>query len=364
MIASSGALLADVGIFGLVWLDGDLMVTDRYGRLCDFIALGCPIGQSLLPLYGLDEQIRATSQPEGRPLQLPAVTIRQAGAPQHRLDLTVIWSARQRRYLVLVARATAGAELEQHLAQQMRARLMAEADATALARQLARANRDLEEFASIISHDLRAPMRAMRYLTEDAEASLAGGDTAVIAGKLARVREQSLRLNTMLAALFEYSRAGYKQDVVSIVDTRALVESVVRSLPQQTSLRIDIGGDWPVIDTVAAPLDLVVRNLIDNAIKHHDRSEIRIGVVAEWSGEWLEFAVSDDGPGIAIEHHAAILMPFRRLSRLESSASSGMGLALVKRTIEAVGGRLEIHSDPRQRRGATFRVAWPRVGPD
>ncbi len=292
---------------------------------------------------------------------MPGVSIRAPGAPQERLNITVLWGAVEQRFLVLVARASSESEIELHLAQQMRARLMAEADATALARQLARANRDLEEFASIISHDLRAPMRAMRYLTEDAEAALAAGETEPARALLARVREQSRRLTAMLAALFDYSRAGYKQDVMASVDLAALVATIVTSLPRREGLHVEIEGGWPVIDTLAAPLDLVVRNLIDNAIKHHDRAEKTITLSCREQADALEITIADDGPGIETRHHQAILLPFRRLSEADDPNSSGMGLALVKRTIEAVGGRLEIESDPSVRRGAAFKVFWPRT---
>ena len=360
-IVTAGGLLAERGSFGILWLDADLNVVERYGRLVDFVPPNRPVAEALLPLIGLDEQIKAVADGERGVLEMPGVSIRAPGAPQHRLNITVLWAAAEQRFLVLVARASSESDIEMHLAQQMRARLMAEADATALARQLARANRDLEEFASIISHDLRAPMRAMRYLTEDAETALASGEVALAQARLSRVREQSLRLTTMLAALFDYSRAGYKQDVVARVELKVLVDAIVRSLSRREGLRIDIEGDWPAIETLAAPLDLVVRNLIDNAIKHHDRTEMRIIVSCREQADAMEITITDDGPGIDPRHHAAILLPFRRLSGDHDPASSGMGLALVKRTIEAVGGRLQIESDPAVRRGAAFQVIWPRA---
>lgn len=360
-LAATGAFLAERGIFGLVWLNEGLTVTARYGRLVDFIPIAGSITEALLPLYGMEEQIEAIRVRPPSVLEVPGVAIRAPGAPPHRLNITVLWSASQGCFLVLVARASQVSDVEIHLSQQMRARLMAETDATALAKQLARANRDLEEFASIISHDLKAPMRAMRYLTEDAEAALAAGDASAAREKLARVREQSQRLSAMLTALFDYSRAGYKQDVVAPVDLGALVAAIVRSMPPRRGLVIEIAPGWPRIETLSAPLDLVVRNLIDNAIKHHDREDVYISVGCREDAETVEIAVQDDGPGVEPRHHAAILLPFRRLSPTDDPASSGMGLALVKRTIEAVGGRLEIESDPALRRGATFRVLWPKV---
>lgn len=360
-LLTAGRLFAERRAFGLLWLDAELVVRERFGSLVDFVPLQQPVSQALLPLIGLDDQIKAIAQSTSDVFEMPGVSIRAPGAPEDRLNITILWVSQERRFVALVARASPSGEIELHLAQQMRARLMAEADATALAKQLERANRDLEEFASIISHDLRAPMRAMRYLLEEAETALGASDAVKARANLVRVREQSQRLTAMLAGLFDYSRAGYKQDVVSRVDLVELVSTIVRSMPRRESLRIDIDGEWPVLDTLAAPLDLVVRNLVDNAVKHHDRAEVHIVLSCLEEAEIVTVTVADDGPGIDPRHHEAVLQPFRRLSDAVDPNSSGMGLALVKRTVETVGGRLEIVSDPAVRRGTAFKVIWPRT---
>lgn len=358
---AAGAVLAERGVFGFLWLDAELVVRARYGRLVDFVMMGERVGDSLLPLLTFDAEIEATRAEPGRVFDVPSVSIMMPDAPRGRLNLTVMWMPESQQYLVLVSRAQSRSDLEQHLIQETRGRLMAEADARALATQLTRANRDLEEFASIISHDLRAPMRAMRYLTEDAQTALGATDMTVLAQKLGQIGEQARRLSSMLNALFEYSRAGYKQDVVEHVDTYQLVCAIVRSLPERAGVRILVKGAWPGLDTLAAPLDLVVRNLIDNAIKHHDRAEMEIVVSAEDQADLVVIDVSDDGPGIDPKHHAAILLPFRTLSPAPEANSSGMGLAVVTRTLETVGGQLQVHSDPGRRRGTTFRVLWPKT---
>lgn len=358
-LIAAAEVISGRGIFGLVWCDTDLVVTSRYGHLADFVVTGEPVADTLLPLLGLEDDIKAVREAPGRVFEMPAVRIWLPDAPRARLNLSIMWAAQSQCYLLLIGRTASASEAELLLAQQIRERLILEADARAIALKLERANRDLEEFASIISHDLKAPMRAMRYLTEDAQTAIAGGDIQTAGDKIGRVREQSDRLSAMLTALFDYSRAGYKQDVAARVDLRVLVETIVRSLPQRADLDITIGGEWPVIDTLAAPLDLVVRNLIDNAIKHHDRDNIHIAIIATAKPELVEISVGDDGPGIEPRHHRAIFLPFRRLSAVDDPNSSGMGLALVQRTVEAVGGRLEVVSDPAVRRGTTFKVLWP-----
>ena len=117
----------------------------------------------------------------------------------------------------------------------------------------------------------------------------------------------------------------------------------------------------PTFATIAQPLDIVLRNLIDNAVKHHDLEAGRIIVHAEDGGENWIFSVADDGPGIPRDWHDAIFEPFKRiLDEEEAPEGSGIGLALVKKTVEWFGGRIEIRSDPAARRGTTFRVHWPK----
>ena len=126
-----------------------------------------------------------------------------------------------------------------------------------------------------------------------------------------------------------------------------------------------------------AALDLVLRNLIDNAVKHHDRGTGLIIVSAEPGADSLRISVIDDGPGIAPEFHEAVLLPFRTLDAMGANGKSGggtasaittrkgtgMGLAFVNRTVETMGGKLAIRSQPAAQRGTTFVLDWPaRLG--
>ena len=128
-----------------------------------------------------------------------------------------------------------------------------------------------------------------------------------------------------------------------------------------------IGGTWPVIETVEPALDLVVRNLVDNAIKHHDREDGRIVIEGKALRAGLEMTISDDGPGIARRHHKAIFQPFMKLdpasgqtsAPIAATSGSGIGLSLVRKTVETAGATMTLESDPDVRRGTTFRLRWP-----
>lgn len=357
-IASAGALLAERGALGLAWLDQDLVVRARYGALVDFVRLNEPVSRSVLPLIGLENEIIALRDAVDGVIELPAVSIVTAKTESPRLNLSIYWHQQSCRFLLCVAQAVARPDLAISLNREIRARLMAEAETLATSKELARVNRDLEAFAGIVSHDLKAPLRAVRYLVDDIEQAIRNDGLERASATLSDLRTQALRMSRMMTALLEYSSVGRRVDAIERVDTAALVQEVVRSIPRPKGFKVEIDGVWPCLETLAAPLDLVLRNLVENAIKHHDLQHGTVRLSAREAPPYLAIEVSDDGPGINPRHHAAAFLPFRKL-RDDNSTGTGMGLALVTRTLDEVGGRLELQSNPPERRGAAFHVLWP-----
>lgn len=372
-IEAAAEALSAHGIFGLAWLDEALAVRATYGRLADFLPCGALISDALPPLLGLEDDILALKENPDASLELPAVAMVGDGRDLPRLNILVVFLSERSRYLVCISRPTGVSGIESELARQMRFRLIAEAEVIAKSKELARANaelsqanRDLEDFASIIAHDLGAPMRAMRDMTLRLEARVDAGaepDPEMHAAVF-RLKEQTQRLSSMLRDLHEYSSIGRKQDAIETVETDALVGRIVRSIPRPDGFTITVAGDWPCIETLVPPLDLVLRNLVDNAVKHHDRADGSIEITGALKAEVLEITVQDDGPGIPAERRAAAFLPFRTLAPAggmgrPQAPGTGMGLAFVKRTIETVGGRMSLASVPELPRGTRFVVVWP-----
>ena len=163
----------------------------------------------------------------------------------------------------------------------------------------------------------------------------------------------------MMTDLLEYARIGRVQEAVERVETGALIADIVTSLKPTTTLSLIVKGDWPAIDTAAAPLDLVLRNLVENAVKHHDRPQGQVVVSAVAAGGYIAFHIEDDGRGIPAEWQAAIFEPFRKVDDAHHPDSSGIGLALVKKTVTTLGGGIEVISAAPEVRGTTFVVRWP-----
>jgi signal transduction histidine kinase len=123
-------------------------------------------------------------------------------------------------------------------------------------------------------------------------------------------------------------------------------------------LKVEIKGDWPEIITTSVLLDLVLRNLLDNAIKHHDRDIGQISLIAERIEAFLVVVINDDGPGIPARHREAILRPFAKID-LRRPESSGMGLSMVHKVIGEIGGQLDVGDRLDSMRGTRIAVSWP-----
>ena len=223
--------------------------------------------------------------------------------------------------------------------------------------ELARSNADLEEFAYVASHDLKAPLRAISHLaqwiSEDIEAT-AGPETLE---NLTLLRARVTRLQLLLDGLLAYSRVGRSHVEVEPVEVAELVDDIVALLAPPPGFVITCAGEMPVLRTHRTPLRVVLENLISNALKHHDRSEGRITVAMRMTDGLAEFRVSDDGPGIPERFHDRIFVIFQTLASRDDVETSGIGLAIVKKKVQGHGGQIRLESAP-PARGTSFVFTW------
>ncbi len=225
--------------------------------------------------------------------------------------------------------------------------------------QLERSNRDLDQFAYVASHDLKAPLRGIDHLanwiTQDA------ADVLPDASKehLTKLRGRVQRMDHLLDDLLAYSRVGRRDGSAELVHTAALVSDIVSLLTPPADLTIHIAENMPTLISPRVPLEIIFRNLLDNAFKHHHaphQGKIMIG--AEPQGDFIEFCVSDNGPGIDAKYHERIFSIFQTLQPRDQVEGSGMGLAIVKKTVEYRGGTIRVESALGQ--GASFYFTWPK----
>jgi len=223
--------------------------------------------------------------------------------------------------------------------------------------ELKRVNAELERFVYVASHDLKAPMRGIDNLVTWIEQDLEGKFDDETQENLTLLRGRVHRMEDLLDGLLEYSRIGHTATKAEAVDTRELVADIVDFLALPNGFTVEMPDPMPVLTTEKVSLEQVFRNLIGNAVKHHDRDEGRITVSASNNGEWCEFSVSDDGPGIPPEFHERVFTMFQTLKSRDEVEGSGMGLALVKKEVELHSGTILIDSDAGTR-GTSFRFTW------
>jgi signal transduction histidine kinase len=226
--------------------------------------------------------------------------------------------------------------------------------------ELERSNADLDDFAYSAAHDLRSPLRVLGQLVTRIDLELAAVASRETASNLALLKGRVARLLALLDGLVAYAQAGRRQFSVEVVDTRALVHDVVAALAPAPGFIVACNGEMPTIRTPRAPLELVLRNLIGNALRHHDRAQGTIALAARLTAGVVEFRVQDDGPGILPRFHGRIFGIFQTLRSRDELDTSGIGLAIVKRKVEGRGGTIRVESAP-PARGASFVFTWPEA---
>ena len=225
--------------------------------------------------------------------------------------------------------------------------------------QLEAANKDLEEFAYVASHDLKAPLRVIDNASQWLEEDLAEHLTDETREHLTLLRGRVKRMEKLLDDLLAYARIGRSSDsrYTEVIPGDQLMDEVLALLsPENFALTVSPG--FKSIQVCRMPLQQILTNLIGNAIKHHDKKEGSIEVSVEDCGGHYDFAVTDDGPGIAPRFHEQIFQMFQTLRPRDQVEGSGIGLALVRKHINVFGGTLELKSAEGQ--GSTFRFTWPK----
>jgi signal transduction histidine kinase len=219
----------------------------------------------------------------------------------------------------------------------------------------------LECFAYAAAHDLKSPLRSInnlsQWIEEDSAEQLQDGSKR----HLRRLRQQVQHMEKLLDDVLEYSRIDRKLDSsdVEIVDGTALAESITALVSPPDGFSLQFSEKLKYVRVCRTPLQQILTNLVQNAIKHNDKKTGDVQVNVEDSGAKLIFSVRDNGPGIDPEYHKKIFEMFETLEPRSQEGGTGMGLALVKKLITAHCGEITVESKPGQ--GACFSFDWQKV---
>ncbi|MEM6639564.1 MAG: HAMP domain-containing sensor histidine kinase [Pseudomonadota bacterium] len=227
--------------------------------------------------------------------------------------------------------------------------------------QLEAVNRELDDFAYVASHDLRAPLHGVDSLAAFVQEDLGDDLPEASARHLSLMRSRIKRLHSLLDALLEFSRLGREHVPTSDVRLRELIRSTVELL-RRPGFEISVDAPNDTVSIKVTLFEQLIRNLVDNAIKHHDRQTGSIDVHARIEQQVIVIQVIDDGPGIPVDFQERIFEMFQTLQPRDEVEGSGIGLTFLRKTLNHIGGRIEVRSDPTSGRGTRFIVHWPLEG--
>ena len=223
---------------------------------------------------------------------------------------------------------------------------------------LAERNQELDSFVHTVSHDLKAPLRAVSNLSQWIEDDLEDRLPPDNQQQFQLLRTRVKRMESMIDSLLLYARAGRQEAQIETFDLAKLLSEIIDSFAPPEGFRIDIQPPLPTLTTKRVFLSQVLTNLISNAIKHHTSVTGHLQIWAIEHPDYHEFIIKDDGSGIAPENHAKVFEIFQTLKVKDNSDSTGIGLAIVKKIVETEQGTIKLESSLGQ--GTTFYVTWPK----
>lgn len=219
-------------------------------------------------------------------------------------------------------------------------------------------NEELNQFAHIVSHDIKAPLRGIdnvvTWIEEDHDLEM----SLKVKEYLQLIKGRVQRAENLLNGILSYSRIGREVQHKEVVFVNDLLEEIREYLPVKSGISLHIYDRFPDLFTERLPLYQVFSNLIGNAFKYHDKKNGFVKVYYKEREKFYEFYVDDDGPGIAPIYHEKIFMIFQTLKERDSFESTGVGLAIVKKILDDRKLSITLKSSPGN--GSTFMFTWPK----
>jgi signal transduction histidine kinase len=247
-------------------------------------------------------------------------------------------------------------------------RKLAEAERERLIADLARTNAELDQFAYVASHDLKAPLRGIGNLTQWIEEDLGGAAPPEVREHMALLRGRVARLEALIDAILDYSRAGRVRGKEEVIDTQLLAQEVIDLVAPRPPARVILVSELPRLEGERVKLQQVLLNLIGNALKHARREDATVSIGAVDRGACWEIFVSDDGPGIPPEYRERVWGLFQTLEARDAVEGAGIGLSVVRKIVETRGGHAWVDEAPAHAasergpaHGTTIRFTWPKA---
>jgi len=227
-----------------------------------------------------------------------------------------------------------------------------------LLKQLESANKELNDFAHIVSHDLKAPLRGIKtlanWISTDYADKLDEDGRDQIDLLLSRVD----RMHNLIDGILQYSRVGRVKEEKIQVTLNELVPNIIDLIAPPESITITIKDELPVIECEKTRITQVFQNLLSNAVKYMDKPQGQVSIGCDEKEGYWRFSIADNGPGIEERHFDKIFQIFQTLSPRDEVESTGIGLTVVKKIVEMYGGKIWVESKVGE--GSTFFFTLPK----
>lgn len=236
-------------------------------------------------------------------------------------------------------------------------RKRAETRQVGLVREVGNINQELNDFASIVSHDLKAPLRGLKSLAHWIATDYADKLGESGAEQMSLLLSQVDWMYQLIEGVLEYSRIGRIKEDKVWVNLNELVPKIVEMVCPPENIAVTIETRLPTIECGQTRITQVFQNLLSNAVKFMDKPQGSVRVACAEEGGFWKFSVTDNGLGIEEKHFEKIFKIFQTLSPRNKSESTGVGLTIAKKIVDLYGGRIWVESKVGE--GSTFFFTLP-----
>lgn len=218
---------------------------------------------------------------------------------------------------------------------------------------------ELDKFAYVVSHDLKAPLRAIGNLTGWIEEDMGDRLPADVLEHFNTIKGRVVRMEGLINGILDYTKASKNSGELQPFEVNELVRDSIDLIGPPANAVINVRDNLPNMKAERVKLQQVFLNLIHNSIRYNDKEDIQVEIGCEDQGNDWKFFVKDNGPGIEPRYHEKIFVIFQTLNARDEVESRGVGLAIVKKIVEEEGGKIWVESE--KGKGATFYFNWPKV---